>query len=484
MARPIELCRDLTIELGGRRLLAGGTLEAQPGEVTVLMGPSGVGKSILADVIFGIEDGRAGGGLEVTNGARGEAPDRGALVFQHGGGLPHLTVGQNVTLAGTDREHTRRTLEALPLRDDQQTASLSGGQHRRLATARALVARRNLLWLDEPAAGLDVTGVDDLVEQLEVTAREDGVAIVVTTHRAELAVAVADRLVFLGYDGHLQSIEPVPESAVALESTLRDRIRALGRPAIEGAPIRQRPLGLGPWLDLGVAGIGSVPRLLFGEASEDRITFRRAFRLAGIEGRSFYPFVGLIFGFIFVLIFKMALTFVSTGRVLVEFGPTVVLRLSPALSAILIAARAGSAISAWVGQMTQSRQLDAVKVLGVSVERRIAAPIWAGLTLAGALGTLSFALALVVVFAGYLLASGEGHPLALLMAFEPSAIAVTSLKAIGFSALVASVTVACALEPKHEPAEVASGITRGIVLSAVTVMLLELAILAVQFWVG
>ncbi len=492
--KTLTLCRNLTIYLGRRCLLSGVSLRVERGRVTVLMGPSGVGKSILADVMFGLQPTRHDKQLNIS-GDLGSASAEGALVFQSGGGLPHLKVSENLHLVRPSAGAITQLLKDFRLDPGQAAPTLSGGQNRQLATARALLAERSLLWLDEPAAGLDVTKVDELCRQLQAHASQHNIAVVVTTHRAEFAVAVADQLLFLGFGGKLVTVEPPAVSegrteqgqgwqagqAETLETHLRTLIRPEQQPQAGVQSRRRYPLDLWGWIERILTGLYSVLVLFGWRERGARCTLAHAFRLAAIESGFFAPFIGFIFGAIFLLIFELSFAFISTGRILVEFGPTIVLRLSPGFAAILVAASAGSTLSSWIGQMTANRQLDALRVLGVRVDTRIVGPAWVGMALAGVLGTFAFALALTSVFVAYLWLSGDGSMMALLQRFTIRDTGPALAKTTLFGMLIASVIVTCAVEPKRDASEVASAVTRGTIRASIAVMLLELVILTVQF---
>ena len=492
--KTLTLCRNLTIYLGRRCLLSNVSLQVERGRVTVLMGPSGVGKSILADVMFGLQPSRHDHQLHVS-GHLGSAADDGALVFQSGGGLPHLTVSENLHLVRPNQGVITQLLKDFHLEPGQPAPTLSGGQNRQLATARALLAERSLLWLDEPAAGLDVMKVDELCRQLQAHASQHHIAVVVTTHRAEFAVAVGDQLLFLGFGGKLVAIDPPASDsgraarsarwkagqADVLEAHLRTLITPQPPPLASSQSRRRHPLDLWSWIEQLLTGLYSVFVLFGWREREARRTFAHAFRLAAIESGFFAPFIGFIFGAIFLLIFELSFAFISTGRILVEFGPTIVLRLSPGFAAILVAASAGSTLSSWIGQMSANRQLDALRVLGVRVHTRIVGPAWVGMALAGLLGTLAFALALTAVFVVYLWCSGDGNVVALLQRFAFRDAGAALAKTALFGMLIASVIVTCAVEPKRDAGEVASAVTRGTIRASIAVMLLELVILSVQF---
>lgn len=479
----ITLCHDLSITIGARTLLDSGSLTISPGNVTVLMGPSGVGKSVLASVLFDVDHGSA----IQSSGTLGAAADRGVLVFQKGTGFEHLTVAQNLRLTGASKAEALTLAEEFGLQADQEAWALSGGEGRRLATAAALCADRDILWLDEPAAGLDITRVEQLATELRSQAKTRGLAIVVTTHRAEFAAAVADRLVFLGFDGLLNDVR-IPDAGQGvnlrtehIEDEVRARIQASSKVAMNGRHKRRfrRPLWFdwAPELGLSIAGLrGAFMR----GAGAWWKTFWRAFKLGTLEGSLFYPFVGAIFGGIFVLIFGLTLAFLDTSQVIAEFGPKVVLRLSPPFAAILAAARSGSAVGSWVGQMSAARQFDALRVLGISPVRTITSAAWLGMTLSVIFGTLTFAGALLGVFGGFVALDGGNGWDVVRACFTQDGL-VSAMKTVLYGLVVASVTIAMARRPAERPGDVATGITSAIVLATIWVMISELVVLGLEY---
>ena len=203
--------RGLRKSFKGVEVLHGVTFEVGRGEVFVIMGPSGSGKSVLLRHIIGLDPPEAG---EIL--IEGESIDqegvidkyRMAMVFQSGALLNSLNVGDNVGLYL--REHrlkkpeeidhiVREKLELLELKDVEKKmpAELSGGMKKRVAIARALVIDPQLILYDEPTSELDplmaVTigqEILDLKERIEVTS-------IVVTHDRELAFGVADRIALM-----------------------------------------------------------------------------------------------------------------------------------------------------------------------------------------------------------------------------------------------------------------------------------------------
>jgi ATP-binding cassette subfamily C protein CydCD len=204
----------VTVRYPGRAsdAVTGASFRVAPGETVALVGPSGAGKSTLLGVLLGFVRPDAGrvrvGGADLASADLEEWRSRLAWVPQH----PHLyagTIGENVRLArpGADDTAVRRALadagalefvDALPDGTDtalgEDGAGLSAGQRQRLALARAFLADRPVLLLDEPTAALDGTTEAEVVEAVRRLAV--GRTVLLVVHRPAL-LAVADRVVRL-----------------------------------------------------------------------------------------------------------------------------------------------------------------------------------------------------------------------------------------------------------------------------------------------
>ena len=472
----LTLCNDLSITIEERILLKKQSLLVTHGSVTVLMGPSGVGKSVLADVLFGLA--RQKGAIKWKGQCLNEK-NIGALVFQSGGGLPHVSAFDNLALTGAKKNDVLNMLQAFDLSPKQGCAYLSGGESRRLAVARALVAGRKLLWLDEPAAGLDVKRVDALAGQIKRQAVEHNVAIIITSHRANFTTAVADKIVLLDFDGEFKDLS-VPHSAEILQEILRNKITDQTLPSI----VKRKRFSFGSfplkWIEHWARSIYGTILLPFSGSRVAWKTLLHTLYIAAFQGWMFYVIVGGIFGVIFLLIFTISLPFMNTARIISEFGPIVIHRLSPAFAGILAAARAGSATSAWLGQITATRQLDALRVLNVNVSNHILSPIWIGLSIASFIGTLLFAFSLTAVFASYLENDTTGSAVKMIHTMIEAEGAYALAKSAFFGTIVAAITISFASAKKRRADEVATAITKGIVHATVWIMIFELIVLTIQ----
>ena len=489
----IEVFSDLTVKIGSRTLLAKGTLEVRRGTVTVLMGPSGAGKSMLSDLVFGTEV--RGARIESGTVAR-TARERGALVFQEGGGLPHLSVLENLAVTGTQGARCEEIARTFRLAPHTLGSAMSGGERRRLAVARAVLTKRTLLWLDEPDAGLDVERIDELGRTLRKAADgDDGLAIVVITHNTRLVAATrAERVLVLGHDAKLAEIDAGGGAggAEALETQLRNRLAEQGGDAAHAEGARAGEEGVlanaARWLTQIPDAVCGVPAMVRERAA--RRTLGQALALSAVRGVLYYPFIGAIFGGVFILVFVFAVPFLAPEKVIAEFGADIVVRFAPPIAAILIAACAGSTIAAWVGQMTALRQLDALAVLGVDVGRRVLAPIWWGLSVGAVINTVTFAAGITAVMAAYVATQGGAEAAsAFWTGFGAGggkgngiqAVGAALVKTLGYAALLAAVSIGSASAALRSQRAVAAAITRGIVWSSLVVMSAELIVLAFNY---
>ncbi len=193
-------CRDISVSPAGSPVLRGLSLEIQRGERTVLVGPSGAGKTTLVRAIAGLQP-LSGGTIEIDGRSVDRLPPhrrRVAVVFQEPRLLPHLRVDDNVALAlraaGVGRRERRRRateqLEAVGLSAlaGRAVRGLSGGEQQRVALARALCAAPDLLMLDEPLTALDPNRRESLRRLITSLTDERQLTTLVITHdRAEAA---------------------------------------------------------------------------------------------------------------------------------------------------------------------------------------------------------------------------------------------------------------------------------------------------------
>jgi molybdate transport system ATP-binding protein len=173
--------------------------------MSVVIGPSGAGKTTLIRIIAGLETADAGRiqyGQEVwLDTERGIClpPQRRCLgyVFQDYTLFPHLTVEKNVAFAAKDRDKVRYLLEAFGLSSvrDRKPDAISGGERQRCAICQALAREPRVLLMDEPFSALDVFTRRDLRDKVHTVKGELSIPVVYVTHDVNEALFLADRLV-------------------------------------------------------------------------------------------------------------------------------------------------------------------------------------------------------------------------------------------------------------------------------------------------
>lgn len=217
-AEPILHTEKLKKVYGGRAVVNGVDLNIRPGEIVGVLGPNGAGKTTTFYMVVGLV--RPDGGRVFFNGE--DMTD--APMYQRArrgmGYLPQeesifrtLTVYENLmaileTTSLNKRERKHRCEELLNQFGIEHVArqkalTLSGGEKRRLTIARSLVTNPSLLMLDEPFSGVDPIAVYD-VQQIVVSLRQTGLAILITDHNVRETLSIVDRA-YLIFEGQVKS---------------------------------------------------------------------------------------------------------------------------------------------------------------------------------------------------------------------------------------------------------------------------------------
>jgi phospholipid/cholesterol/gamma-HCH transport system ATP-binding protein len=250
-AEPVISLRDLRVSYGEREILHGISFDVVRGETLVILGGSGSGKSTLLRTLVGLEQPSAGEiwikgrNIATTSAAEmDEIRKKIGMSFQGGALFGSMTVGENVALPL--REHTRledSTIEIILRLKLQQVglegfeyytpAQLSGGMKKRAAVARALAMDPEILFFDEPSAGLDpiiAAGIDELILELK---RAFHMTIIVVTHELASAFLIADRMLLID-KGNIVALGTTEEMRASTQPRVRQFLDRIPEPEVSG----------------------------------------------------------------------------------------------------------------------------------------------------------------------------------------------------------------------------------------------------------
>jgi phospholipid/cholesterol/gamma-HCH transport system ATP-binding protein len=239
----VIVLESLTKSFGHAAVLRGLSLEVPDGQNTVIIGPSGSGKSVTLKLIVRLLE--ADSGRVTVDGANVGDMDRDELavlrgrigyVFQFAALFDSMNVAENIRMGlvrrGHDeqaiRERIAESLDVVELRGSEQKmpAELSGGMRKRVGIARAIALKPRYILYDEPTTGLDpVTAA--VMDQLMVRTRDLGVTGLVVTHDMRSAFSVGDRLAML-HEGMIRQVGTAREMQASHDPVVRQFIE--GRP--------------------------------------------------------------------------------------------------------------------------------------------------------------------------------------------------------------------------------------------------------------
>jgi phospholipid/cholesterol/gamma-HCH transport system ATP-binding protein len=248
---PVLSLRNLRVSYGEREILHGISFGVMRGETLVILGGSGSGKSTLLRTLVGLEKPSAGEiwikGRDLAKTSTAEMDEirtKIGMSFQGGALFGSMTVGENVALPL--REHTRledSTIEIILRLKLQQVglegfeyytpAQLSGGMKKRAAVARALAMDPEILFFDEPSAGLDpiiAAGIDELILELK---RAFHMTIIVVTHELASAFLIADRMLLID-KGNIVALGTTEEMRSSTQPRVRQFLDRIAEPEVSG----------------------------------------------------------------------------------------------------------------------------------------------------------------------------------------------------------------------------------------------------------
>lgn len=216
MSEPLVVCRNVSVGYDGKAVLQGINLEIQRGEVVVLLGGSGCGKSTLLRCLTGLLPPIEGEILllgeslyELGLEERNQLLRKTGTAFQQDALFGSMSVAENIALPLKEltplpdaviKEMVRMRLAmvGLPGMEKKLPTSMSGGQRKRAALARASILDPQVMFCDEPSAGLDPAVAATIDETLLHLRSALGITVIVVTHELESIRTIADRAVMFG----------------------------------------------------------------------------------------------------------------------------------------------------------------------------------------------------------------------------------------------------------------------------------------------
>jgi ABC-type multidrug transport system ATPase subunit/ABC-type transporter Mla maintaining outer membrane lipid asymmetry permease subunit MlaE len=400
--------RGLTVRAGGRTLLEGAAADIPGGAVTLVIGASGAGKTVLMKILAGLigpedRDYEVEGSIRIAGeeilraGAtpagrprrrRTAAPPVG-IVFQNYALFDELSTEENIRFALDHRPRKAgpcatpaALLDELKIPARTPVMALSGGQKQRLAIARTLAYDPPVIIYDEPTAGLDPVNAVRVAARIRSTGESHGKTTVVVTHDYEHLAGIADAIFLLDPDAR----RLVPLERDALAGLSRDLPGATTFQ--EGEPPARKPLArrlleaAAGFLETSGAAFEkalAVPWLLFPLWRSPRWGLRYFLHyvrlVASPSACLYFGASGLIAGFVsthFAFKFLPHRNYTEpliADELLNGLGFALYRILVPVLLTILVAARCGAAVASDVGNRVYSHQVDALRSMAAPPER-------------------------------------------------------------------------------------------------------------------
>lgn len=492
---------NLSLKAGGRRLFGSSSFQLHEGQRALLVGPSGSGKSLVADLLLGFA-GPGSEGIEVEGrieldgtsllGRGPEARDArmGAVFQQQRSGLfDDLTIEQNLYFGSRDRAVRARVADELNLVGlDRPVTVCSGGEGVRVSIARTLLRGAGVLVYDEPTTGLDPVNATQVVEAIRASHQR---LTLIITHDYTAFDGLVDVILFLDpVERRIRTLEPGPKTLEILHAAL-----AAGRPpeleAEERRPGMLQRLAAG-WHGLAI-GTTQVLQDWLALLTTPSALLRLAHPLDGPRmrqalKRDLAPGVLLFVGlsamlvaltgtyFLFERLPKRVWTEPIIQDDLVTGLGLIYVRVGlPLMVSVLLAAKLGASAAAQLGHMSLTRQLDALDLLRVPRRRHLLLPTAAGQLVSAWISTaVAVALAYVTSLVVFLIT----HPGYSVRYFQEAfvkeldgeivvwVLAKTAVSAVG----VAAVAYRIGTQPKRAPEEVIRGIHRTLLRALLLVL--------------
>lgn len=516
--------RQFSVSAAGRPLLQNCSATIPAGKVTLILGCSGVGKSVLLKILAGLIDHqhpaiRFSGDIDFRQSGKEVSHEHSgspvAVVFQNYALFDELSPGENVEIAldhvpgdqtkQTSKERALELLNELGVPSDRPTSVLSGGQQQRLAIARAIALNTDIVLYDEPTSGLDANTASQVADLIRETQTRFQRTTVVVTHDYQALQRIADRVLVLNHHTlQLQEVSPeewdnvpqiigtppsVEESALPVsdnwyQSIASGFLRMMSATGQTVEELVKLPVALLPWW------------------KSFRWGFRRTwYYLKLVSGWSaciYIAIAGMIIGFVaqdFIfryLPFRQYSEPLLIENLLHATGFSLYRFLVPILCTILISARSGAAVSADVGSKVYGNQIDAMKTIGMEPQASLRTPIlYAFLVgtplltfLCYAVASFTSCVAFLSTHASYGVAFWDAHfhkelhqPISIFYKGTGWLLAKLLCCAVG----IAMISWRCGSSPKQSSAAISRGITQTILWSTLLTLMVHFVFSLLEF---
>lgn len=511
---------DLTISVGDRVLLDNANVHFEPGRVSLIVGCSGAGKSVLLRALAGLiskSDSvvKVSGRVACTTEDYCSKPNRNpiGIVFQNFALFDEFSAVENVKFAeshrspGRDDTTATQLLDTLEVPRSTPTSALSGGQKQRLAIARTLAFAPDVILYDEPTSGLDAITAHRVAKLIGETHDRFPKTSIIVTHDYESLPGIADDI-FL-FDPNSQSLTKVdPEEWTRLPQLLK-------APPIEKeeaddqTPVRRlaasAAAGVADFFDLttGAAiAVAKSPLSVLPIWRSPRWGFRYLLHylrlVAGPSAWAYIVVAGMIIGFVATYFTFKFLPYANyTEPLLIEnllhsMGFALYRILVPVLTTILVAARSGAAVASDVGGKSYGNQLAAMRTLGAAPERYLLSTV----LLAFLIGTpilvgMSYGVATVTSLLAFVATHPDEGSIFWDMHYHRNLRVVGDFFYAG-SGWLLSKTLICAfgtglvcyyrgVQPKRSTRDVSHGITSAILWSTLWVLIVQFVYSFIEF---